>query len=342
MKKKLFVTFSALAIISIFILTIRIYGVSGGLTIQELSNASTEEGKNIIVQKVLEDVGYDDDFNPKDATAVNVYFSNVYDGNKNDAVIVIQTLPKEAVVAVYTPNGDVYEYKSTVDMLSNVEKVEFVSIPSLNTNMILITDESNQMIGAFEKNHFLRGYACIDNEFVPILNIRKDVDAYWNRLWNETIKSTDSSSLSDTSVSYRASEPTDSTNNPNTSESTWDRIKENSNIIWDPNEPLTIHLSRTQELSTSTDKEAKNVPDKSSFVPSVSRLITSSHHWSDEWGEFIVREMLELPNCEKIAVIENYNESPYTLISENYNKSMILCKDGTRKIIDNAMLKDIE
>ncbi len=293
--------------------TAKIYGVSKGLTQEELNNPNVEPHKSSITQKVLDSTGRNGDFSHTDAETVTVYYGDVLLDGAKEAIVSVKFGPKNTIVAAYTPQGEIYEYVSDVGSFFDVSDIQFIPVKDLGRNVLILTERANQKIGAFEESSFYRGYAWDEeNEvFYNILSVPQNIKSSWNELWDSQ------------------------------GEILWKRVTQESEPNWDSGNNPVLHLKENQAYSESEDTDAKNIPEDESFIVKNNKVVEKNYYWNNEWGMFIIKEMIDKRTGDRVAVVEDFTNSAYNLDGEPINKYRIVKKDGTVEIVDADTLKEI-
>lgn len=311
MKKK-WITVMLVVVVMALGFTAKIYGVSNGIT--KTTDLTTREGQEEIARNVIADMGRQEDFNYKDVSNVQIYRGNVYGDSGEEIVVAVSLVPKDTLVAVYTPVGDTYEYLGNLGSFFAIENIEFKPIDQSGVDAIFLTEFADQRIGAFEKNRFIRGFYWNDGAFDLILNFPKDIDATWNRLWEQGESAGDSQ---------------------------WEKIKQQSDLTWNSGPAARIDTVQNQTFSQSSDRQAKNIPADATFQTVSEQTVTQQFHWSKEWNHFILGEKNDKRSGETVAVLEDFALSPYVLAGEELNRSRILRKNGAIEVVSNEDLSDI-
>lgn len=295
--------------------TARIYGKPDtAITAEEIQNPNDAKNKEMIAQKVLTSTGRQEQFDIGDATNVNVYYGDVLLGDSQDAIISVKFGPKNTIVAAYTPNGEVYEFVAEVgEDFYDVRNVQFIPVKGLENSVVIVKQYADQKLGAIEENTFFKGYHYKDGKFDTVLNTPEDIRASWNKLW-------DLEGIQD--------------------ENNWHRVDQKTESKWEEGDNPALNLVRNQRFSISDDK-GQNLPTDETFQTENERVVTQKFYWSDEWGRFILGEKQDKTTGQKVAVIEDFQASPYILTGDVYNKTRILRKDGTYDIVDNDTLTDV-
>lgn len=315
---KFVVVLSAVAIIMILGITARGYAVSNNITQEELQNPA--QNKESIGRRVLNDTGAIEKYPDDEIQDVSVYYGNVANDEEKEAVIVVKVTPKNTVVAVYSPKDGEYEYLGQIGEFYDVKNVEFMPIDSIKRSLPLITEQSNQNLGAYENSKYIRGFNYIDGTFRRVLNIPESIIANWNYLWDNTDAQNENA------------------------QSNWNRITQTSDVKYTDGKNPSISLTQYQRHLVSSDKENKNVPPDDTYSVVSERVVPETFYWSDEWGSFILREMKENTSGEKVAVTEDLGSSAYALLEDygdNKDKVRILRKDGTSDIVYRNTLSEL-
>lgn len=314
MRKK-WVTCVLIAMVMLVGLSAKIYGVSNDITGDELTNPNNRANQVSIADKVITAMGLSEGFDPEDVERITVYYSDVYNGDEKEAVIAVKMGPKNTLVAVYTPNGEDWKYVGEIGSFFDVQSIQFVPISDLDSNLVFLTEFADQRIGAYEKDTFVRGFVWDDDKFKMVLNIPESIIATWNELWDT---------------------------GDFVGDSKWNRITQSSDFNWQEGKYPSLEISQKQAYSISNNKDAKNIPDDSSFQEVNNRTVAQKYMWSDEWKNFILSEKNDKTTGQKVAILEDFSLSPYVLLGENFEKYRIQRKDGTIDIVDKSTLSDLK
>lgn len=310
MKRKRWVI-AAIALVLAGGYTAGIYGQTEQLTQKQISNPDNAQNQSDIAKNVLESTGRSDDYNLNDVEKVTVYYGNVQDLDESykDVVISVNFGPKNTVVAVYTPNGEVYEYVADVGNFYNVENIQFVPLQDLGKEVIVIQEQANQQAGGLEDSTFLRGYIYEGGQTLEnVLHTPIQIDATWNDIWEEPGV---------------------------TNEANWRRVQDKAQPQWNLNggSSPTLDLSRYQEYLISQGDDSRRLPEEEEFVSQSKRIITERIYWSPEWKRFLIGEAIEKATGAPVAVLENRDNSPYVLAGFVENSYLIERQDGTQEIL---------
>ena len=316
-KKKWLMTAGAGALI--LGMTATIYGLNTSLNRSELERPNEYNNRIAIAETVLKDTGLDDRFTADEVQEIFVNWGDVA-GERNDpeeAVVILQITPQNAVSAVYTPNGDDFHYIGSTGEYFLVQNVYFVPYRGSVNDMILIEEQANQKVGAQEKSSFLRGYIFEDGAFQEIISIPQNIEAYWNMRWEPGKENEDN---------------------------LWKKISQKTEPIWNETNYPVLNLMHYQTYAVS-DEDTEMIPEEDTFQVQKERAITEQFIWSNEWNRMIMGEKIEKATGQKVAVIEDLANSPYALLDEygdNVNKVRIQRKDGTKAIVYKDALEDLQ
>lgn len=306
---------TALVMIVLFVgFTVVIYAKpEGSITANDLQMASDGGShSNKIVQRVLENTGRMEQFEPGENAEVKVYFGSVTKSGQEDAVVSVSFGPTNTIVAAYTPSGDVYEYIGEVGQFFTVDNVQFQPVKEMGQDMVIIRESANQKIGALEENTFIRGFVFRNDKFERVLNTPENIKASWNLLWNSQ-----------------------ELENP----SNWRRVLQSSESRWETGDTTALGLTRMQQYLKSSDTDNKQIPQDETFSVEGERVVNQRYYWDDKYGKFILGEAVD-QNGNTVAVTEDFTKSPYVLTGEEYNKSRIEPPGGPETIVDNSELTE--
>lgn len=293
-----------------------IYG-QGDNQLNQWHLENLNEAKNIkrIADSVLENTGREDLYDLEDVEDVKVYYGSVLGAENEDVVISVSFGPKNTVVAVYTSDGNVYEYVGDVGNFFDVQNIEFIPIPSLGKDVVIVQEFANQNIGVYEASSLIKGYVYEDTAFKNVLNTPAKIQASWNFLL-------DNEDIAD--------------------KSKWRRITEDTERIWKNRENPNLQLSRNQTYLEARDVDTKQQPKDTNFTESDTRRVVEIFYWSDEWRRFIIGEAVEKATGKPVAVIEDQTASAYTLAGFKENGYRILREDGTQEVVKENQLEWIK
>ena len=310
---------TALCAVGVLLLgfTVKTYGVGERLTTEQLDIPNAQENIYVIAEQVIQDTNHANRYQPEYAQNIDVYYGNVAGDEQEEAIIVLQLGPKDTIVAVYEPDGKGgYEYLGEVGIFFQVNKIEFMPIQQLDYDVLIVREEANQNIGAFENSSFIHGYAWRGDHFSMVLNLPERVVATWNKLWDEG----NAAGASD-----------------------WRKITETSDIQWEDRVEPVLTLRKDQSYLVSSDTVSKNIPNDSTFSEISQRSVVEVQTWSNDWQRFIMYEMIETATGETVAVIEDLALSPYALLSDygdNAQLVRIVRKNDETDVVNRSTLRE--
>lgn len=311
-KKKIVLLVSALILLGGY--TAGIYAkTEGDLSQSQVGDPNSEKNREDIAKSVLESTGRSEQYDLEDLEDVTVYFGGAVTGNEEDVLVSLSFGPKNTVIAAYTPDGNVYEYVGDLGNFYGVRNIRFVPSPELGKDIVIVRENVDQSLGAFEQTDVLRGYVYENNGFRDVLNTPEKIESSWNNIWNQS--------------DIRE-------------ESLWRRVTENTESSWSTGENPQLTITRYQDYLESSDKEEGQVPQDDTFDKKQSRVVVERFYWSEEWGRFILREAVEKATGEKVAIIEDLSASPYLLAGLADDKDYgIIRKDG---LLDYVKEEELE
>ncbi|MCQ4727284.1 hypothetical protein NE664_11580 [Anaerotignum faecicola] len=317
MKNKRLIS-AGLITLFLVLMVVKIYGVTDILTLDLVRDRENPESRKKIAEIVLNDAGVSDQYQPEEVMSIRTFYGDLTGDNNEDLVIVTEIGPTVSYISAYAQDGNNFTFLDSIGPMATIENLELTKAPSLDRDFIVVRENINQKIGAFENSTYYKFYIW-DNENLREAGVLPErVRTDWNLAW-------------------------DSQNQ--TSPSDWRRIDMDADIaIQDPvNSELLITLY--QRYLKSSDTANKSVPADDTYSVIAERTIPATLKWSPEWLYFIVSEKIDNATGEKVAVIEDMAYSPYALVPEysdtTKNKYRILRKDGTQEIVDKGSVRDI-
>lgn len=318
MKERKWVSIILVVVVMFLGFSVRIYGVSNDITQAEVQSPNTLQNRTSIAEKVLTATGRTEMFQPEEARNVTIYTRDLLGDGKNEIIVVVEFGPKNSIVAVYQPVGDNYQYVGDVGEFFYIRNIQFMPIPDLGgKNVMFIREYAAQDIGAFERSSFIKGYLWDNEQFRQVLKVPEGIEASWNELWDGT------------------------TNGQNK----WKRIEQRTDITFQDGGDPVLNLVHYQGNKVSTDTQSKELPSLDTFETLENRVVSETFRWSDEWRRFILSEKIENQTGQKVAVIEDFATSPYSLLEEYgelVNKVRIERENGETDVVDRNTLRDIE
>ncbi len=285
-----------------------------GITKEELERLEQPEVQKEIAEIVLQDIGKADLYNLTDLQDVRVYFVDTKEGER---VVVLLDLGQENnLVAIYTEDGNVYEYVAELDLFYQVNDILFLPIATQDKNAIIVNEYVNQGLGAYEFSELIRGYVLENDIYRQVLSVEGNVDSFWNRKWDNP----------------------DSTN-PNQ----WEQIQQIVTTNWTTDakgNPL-LHLVKEQTFLEAKGNISNTVPLEDEFTQSSNRTIKETYFWSDDWNQFILGEAIEKSTQQVVAIIEIRDNSPYALAGFVDNTFIVLDEAGDMRMVEGSDLLQI-
>lgn len=285
-----------------------------GITREELNRLEQAEVQKEIAEQVLSDIKKADLFDLNDLQDVRVYFVDTNDGER---VVVLLDLGQENnIVAVYTEEGNVYEYVAELDLFYQVNDIQFLPIATQEKNAIIVNEYINQGLGAYEFSELIRGYVLESGMYRQVLNVEGDVDSFWNRKWDNP----------DSIEPYQ-----------------WEQVHQSVSSTWDTDgkgNPI-LFLEKQQSLWEARENENNTVPPKEKFTKTSGRTIKETYFWSDDWNRFILGEAIEKSSQEVVAIIEIRDNSPYALAGFVDNTFLVLDEAEDIRMVDGNDLLQI-
>lgn len=310
MKRKRWVIFTVLCVL-LGGYTAGIYGQTDKITKKQILYLDEKKNEEDVAKKVLKDTDRTDSYDLNDLENVMVFYGNVNGEEEKDAVICVNIGGNNTIVAAYTSSGDAYEYLGDIGNFYDVDHVQFVSVNSLEKDIVLVNEVVNQQNGVNKVSNFLGGYLFgKENDFYSVLHTPIQVELTWNE------------------VKEKVKEPI-----------SWKRFAEKAETSWKSiGETTKLDIVRYQSYMTAPNK-GEQLPEDSQFIKQDSRVITEEFYWSDQWQRFIIGEAIEEKTGQPVAVLENSDNGPYVLAGFVENCYLIQRKDGYQDIVHVDELK---
>ncbi|GFI62158.1 hypothetical protein IMSAG049_01331 [Clostridiales bacterium] len=276
----------------------------------EFANINTPEGRERIAKKVLESTGRTDMFKPSEATNIRVNYAQLTQNGVQDALVTVNFGPEATIMAVYTPTENGYEFVGEVGYFFNVDNIGFLQ-PSDGNDVIAFRESNRQSIGSLENSSFIRGYTLKDGSFKNVLNVDENIESWWN----------------DSHMGISDDEQ-------------WHKVTQATNIE-NSNNDTQIDAVKRQTYSTASPTESKTIPEDSQFNEQDRRTVDETFIWDDEWKTYIAGEKIEKATGERVAILKDFNGSPYILTGDTHDRYRILRQDGTVDVLDYEEVIDV-
>ncbi len=259
--------------------------------VRDLTN---EENRSLIVKSVLDAYGagmkVEENFNGD----IRTYEHSLLGNNENYLLVFIQFDKKNTIGVIYREEGESYLFFSVLGRFYEIKDIFFIEEPNSKNTMILLKEKVNMALGAYETNEFLKGFLWNGNFFYQVLNAVYTIEAYWNTAW--------------TAYSDKKQ---------------WERAAQSSNFAWNNSQKLILYLYETQEYCISSVEDEVNLPASHTFQPVQSRFVIETYIWNEKWGCFILYESQYKISGETVAVVQDLNNSIYSLVEDLIRKYVI-------------------
>ena len=317
MKRKRWVIF-AILMVMLLGTAARVYATAEQITARDLKSLNDSSTMAKVSEILVKDMEKGKDVNTKDIQSITVTYGNV-DGKNNDNIIIVGNYGSNfALVGVYQKANGGYVFLDDIGAFFNVEDINTVNLKNLGKDAVFIKEYSQQNSGAFEQMTFLRGYLLADDGFKLIYSMPEQVNVDWNK--------------------YNDSDEEDG-------ESQWNRVIQSSKTKLENGNYPAIKAQRNQSYLKSSDTNSKNIPADSTFYEVAKKDVSESYYWSDRWEKFIICEKIDITTGEKVAVIEDWRNLPYSIVQEfeiYSNKVRIVRNNGTTDIVQRDTLREVK
>lgn len=316
MKRKRWIIF-AVFIVMLLGTAARVYATAKQITAKDLKNLNDSATMAKVSEILVKDMEKSKDVNAKDIKSITATLGNI-NGNNNDNVVIVGNYGSNfALVGVYQKANGVYIFLDDIGVFFDVEGVNTVNLKNLGKDAVFIKEYAQQNAGVFERTTFLRGYLWEEDGFKLIYSMPEQVNADWNK---------------------------NSDSGENGGESQWNRVIQTSKTKLENGNYPAIKAQRNQSYLKSSDTKTQNIPDDSTFYEVAKKEVSESYYWSDQWKQFIICEKIDKTTGEKVAVIEDWENLPYSIVQdfEIYStKVRIVRKDGTTDIVQGDTLSEV-
>lgn len=275
-------------------------------------NPDIDSHKIYLIEQVLHDTNRENQFSDWKDAQVSIYFQSVVTSNQDDAIISIQFDAKNTIIAIYSPLEETFLFTVELGRFYHIKEISFIPSANQNLKMIALLEEINMQIGAYENTIFLKCYLWDNSLFRLVLNVPKDINSYWNTVWFEQNE-----------------------------KNYWCKVALKGTPQWGHGSSPVLYLYEIQEYSVSTEKKQSVLPNESTFNIINDRFLVEKFYWDEKWNRFILIEKINLITGNPVAVIQDIEMSPYSLVDGPIEKSIISSQDNVISMIDKKHLKNI-
>ncbi|MGE4215223.1 MAG: hypothetical protein AB7E42_10680 [Anaerotignaceae bacterium] len=317
MKKKRWILF-AVFIVMLLGTAARAYATAKQITAKDLKNLEDSATKTKVSEILVRDMGKSKTVDPNEVESITVTYGNIMGKDHDNAVIVGNFGSDLTFVGVYQKANGVYDFLDEMGVFFDVQEVNTVNLKNLSKDVVFLKEYTEQNVGAFERTTFLRGYLWENDGFKLIYSMPQQVKADWNK------------------YDYSGKE---------SGESQWNKVTQTSKTKLENGNYPVIKAERSQSYLKSSDTKTKNIPADSTFSEVAKRDVSESYYWSYTWNQFIISEKKDKSTGEKVAIIEDLGNLPYSIVQEfeNYsNKVRIVRKDGKTDIVAKDTLTNVK
>lgn len=180
-----------------------------------------------------------------------------------------------------------YSSLGIVDDFAKIKDIDIMPLKSKNTNLIVVREEIDQRLGAFEAGTYIRAY-FFHKKFNLVLSIMEEYEAYYNELWENKKE-----------------------------DNRWKKITYDSLIEWNNEINPIITVLQTQISYISRTSNTNEIPSNNNFNIVGIQEFKNTYLWSDEWRHFILGEAI-LKNGDEIAIIEDMEIQVFDFKGESF------------------------
>lgn len=228
---------------------------------------------------------------------------------------------KETLLALYENKHNAYQYVSCMEIMGELKAIQPMKMKGIQKDLLVIEEYMNQLLGSFEETTWIKVYDWRTKKVLPVLTLIEEYHAYWNELWD-------------------GKKPK--------KESRWLQMAQKSYIQWENDFYPIVHVVSHQNFSASKDRNQIEMPLEDNFQVEKTREIKREYYWNPNWNAFILGEGIDQKTGEKVAILEDLSDNPFTLVG--YEEEMYRIKRASgqmeevpkNEIISNKMKKDVQ
>jgi len=276
--------------------------------------ADKKSYKENIIEVVLHDAGYADWYDKKESIDLKIDTADLLGDDKKELVLTLSLGPQKSIIVVYESIKNAYKYIKTVDTFFDIKGIQAIPIKKQGKDILIVRESVDQMLGAFEKGHYIRGYIWNNGKFEMVLSIMEDYEAYWNEMWEQ----------------------------PPKSEAKWLRVMEKSTIMWENSPYPVLRVLEHQSYSKSKIVNSKPMPKEDEYEIVDSKEITQTYYWSNKYKHFVLGEGKDVKTGETVAIIEDLSQDPFELAGFKQDKYRIKKKDGKIEVVPKNQITNIK
>lgn len=317
LKKKLCLSFCIVIGIIGIILTVDKVIANRGIEpawIKEFNESKDKESERNILEMTLEDTGYIAWKDKLEQIGLKINTADLLGDTQKELILTISLAPKKTIIAVYQRENKLYKYVGMIDTFFDVAGLQTIPLDKKQKDIVIIREYVDQMLGAFEKGIYLRGYVWNNGKFEMVLSIIEDYQGYWNEMWDQPSKT-----------------------NPK-----WLRIAEKTNIQWENGPYPVLRVLEHQSYSKSKISNSTTMPKEDDYEVVTSKDVPQTYYWNEKYQHFILNEGKDIKTGENIAIIEDLSLNPFELAGFELNQYRIKRQDGKIEIVPKNQITNIK
>lgn len=266
--------------------------------------------KENILEIVLKDTNYTEWHDKKDKIGLNILKADLLGDSKKELLLTLFLAPKKSLIVVYQQENGDYKYVDILDEFFEIKEIQAIPIEKRGKDLIVVREFVDQMLGAFEKGNYIRGYLWQDGKFNMVISLIENYVAYWNESWDQAKK-------------------------PNP---LWLKIEEKSIIQWENGPYPVIKVLENQFFYQSKTANLKEMPEEEDYQLVNSKELVQTYYWNEKYQHFLIAEGKDVKTGESIGIIEDLSLSPFQLAGFEKNQYRIKRKNGKIEFVSKSQI----
>lgn len=279
-----------------------------------IKNFNAPENKKKILEVVLENTGYTQLKDKLDQIDLKIHTGDLLGDKRKELILTVALEPKKSIIAVYQQEDGEYKYVGLMDTFFDIIGLQTIPMDKKGKDIVIVREYVDQMLGAFEKGTFIRGYIWNNNQFQMVLSIIEEYQGYWNEMWDQPPKT-----------------------NPK-----WLRVTDKTDIQWENGPYPVLRTLEHQAYAKSKITNSVNMPKGSDFEIVASKDVPQVYYWSEKYQHFVLNEGKDIKTGETVAIIEDLSLNPFQLAGFELNQYRIKRQDGKIEIVPKNQITDIK
>jgi len=272
------------------------------------------ENKKNIVEVVLENTGYAHLKDKVEQMDLKIHTGDLLGDTGKELILTLALEPKKSIIAVYQKENKEYKYVGLIDTFFDIVGLQTISMDRKGKDIVIVREYADQMLGAFEKGTFIRGYIWNKDTFQMVLSVIEDYQGYWNEMWDQ----------------------------PPKTHPKWLRITDKTDIQWENGPYPVLRTLEHQAYAKSKVTNSINIPRESEFEVIASKDVPQVYYWSEKYQHFVLNEGKDIKTGETVAIIEDLSLNPFQLAGFELNQYRIKRQNGTIEIVPKSQITDIK